>query len=202
MRVVTVLRQGREYGPRHAQALHQQITEWLPCVDAVCLSDVDVPGVRTVPLRHDWPGWWSKMELFRPDLTGDILYMDLDTVIVGPLDDIAAVRSLTLLRDFYKPGHLGSGVMFLPEADRAEVWEAWMTSPQEHMRRHRKGGDQKFLETLWLDKAARWQDVLPGQVVSYKVDIRKHGDKVPHGTRVVAFHGKPRPWALTKELTF
>jgi hypothetical protein len=137
------------------------------------------------------------MELFRPDIIGDILFMDLDTVIVGPLDDLAAVRSLTLLRDFYKPEHLGSGVMFLPEADRAEVWEAWMMSPQRHMRWHRGGGDQKFLETLWLDKAARWQDVLPGQVVSYKADIRKHGDGVPADARLVAFHGKPRPWALT-----
>lgn len=165
--------------------------------ETVCLSDVDVPGVNTLPLRHNWPGWWAKMELFRPEITSDLLYLDLDTVVVGPLDDLVAAPSLTMLRDFYKPAHLGSGVMFLPEADRAEVWGAWMKSPQEHMRRHTRGGDQSFLEAVWGDKPARWQDVLPGQVVSYKADVRKHGDRVPEGARLVAFHGKPRPWHLS-----
>ena len=55
---VTVLRSGGEYGPRHVQWLARQIP------GLVCLSDRKVEGVETIPLRHDWPGWWAKMEMF------------------------------------------------------------------------------------------------------------------------------------------
>jgi len=51
----------------------------------VCLSNVNVPCER-IPLRHNWPGWWSKIELFRSNLFEDrVLYLDLDLLI---LDDL------------------------------------------------------------------------------------------------------------------
>jgi hypothetical protein len=62
---------------------------------------------------------------------------------------------------------------------------------------------------VFAGKAARWQDVLPGQVVSYKIHVQLDPKKgkhignglVPAGTRVVCFHGQPRPWAVP-ELRF
>ena len=56
----------------------------------VCLSNVDVPCER-IPLKHDWPGWWSCIELFRPDLPveGRLLHIELDTLIMGSLGPIA-----------------------------------------------------------------------------------------------------------------
>lgn len=160
-----------------------------------CLTDMDadIDGVDALDLRYRWPGWWSKMELFRPDVRGDFLYMDLDTTVLGPLDDFER-DEVTLLRDFYRPGGLGSGLMFLPEAARAEVWQKWIEKPDYYMAATRKG-DQGFLEMLWLKTAARWQDVLPGKVASYKVHVRPTG-KVPVGASVICFHGKPRPWAV------
>jgi hypothetical protein len=54
----------------------------------VCLSNVDVPCER-VPLINDWPGWWSKIELFRPELFEDrVLYLDLDLVVLKNLSPI------------------------------------------------------------------------------------------------------------------
>ena len=42
-----------------------------------------------IPLINDWPGWWSKLELFRPNIfIGPVIYFDLDTVIVGNIDEI------------------------------------------------------------------------------------------------------------------
>ena len=171
-----------------------QVEAHLPGAEIICLSDVPVP-VQRIPLEHGWPGWWSKLELFRPDIEGDLLFMDLDTSIVGNLSDIASVDRLTLLRDFYRPNGLGSGLMFLPERDRAMIWREWLKMPQGWMRLHKRGGDQAFLERFWLGKAARWQAIRPGQVVSYKADnIALHG--VPTGASVVCFHGRPRPWAV------
>lgn len=137
--------------------------------------------------------------MFRPDLRGDFLFMDLDTVIVGPLDDFERVNKLTVLRDFYRDGKklkegLQSSLMFLPESARQGPWDDFMCNPALSMMMHRYGGDQKLLEDHYINRAARWQDVLPGQVASWKVDC-KNGI-VPPGVNVVVFHGKPRPWAV------
>jgi hypothetical protein len=161
---------------------------------------VGYEGVREIPLAHGWPGWWSKLELFRPDLEerlGDILFFDLDTRIVGDLSDVAAVRELTVLSDFYRNERMGSGLMYLPAHRRPEVWEEWMKNPQGHMRKFR--GDQEFLGPFgWQDSAKRWQQTLPGQVISYKVHVKGKG-ALPEGARVLCFHGKPRPWQLSEE---
>lgn len=195
--VACVLRSGGEYQPWHVDRLRQQVGQYLPDARFLCLSDVDVSVFRK-PLKYAWPGWWSKMELFRPDIRGDLLYFDLDTTIFGPLDDIASVRRLTLLRDFYKDGtqkpeRIQSGMMFLPETDRAAIWSHWIADPSRHMREHR--GDGEYLHSLLFERAARWQDMVPGQVVSYKVHVRGRG--VPAGARVICFHGQPRPWVIT-----
>ncbi len=45
--------------------------------------------IKRIPLKHGYPGWWSKVELHRPDLPkGRTLYLDLDTHIVGSLKSI------------------------------------------------------------------------------------------------------------------
>lgn len=198
MKAFCVLRSGPTYKPQHVQDLCFQLSLQAPFIDLTVLSDVDVPGVKRIALKSDWPGWWAKMELFRPDITGDFLYIDLDTQIVGGMEDFADLDKLTIVRDFYRDGvrrpeGLQSCLMYLPEADRVEVWKHWRA---ELIRGYRgRGlGDQAFLETLWMDKAQRFQDVLPGQVVSYKVHC-KHGG-VPEDARVVCFHGAPRPWQV------
>ena len=111
--------------------------------DFYCLSDCrDVPGF--IELRYNWPGWWSKMEMFRPDIRGDFLYMDLDTILLGDITALFRGR-LTILQDFYRMKGLQSSLMFLPAMQRGKVWRKWMESPEVWMDKHRRGGDQTFL---------------------------------------------------------
>lgn len=209
MRIFTVLRSGGEYTPAHVRALQKQIAQFAPLEEFVCLSDVAIPGVEVIPLEHNWPGWWSKQELYRPDIAGNILYLDLDTVIVGPLDDIVKTTKLTMLRDFYRTGvgypqmlgarkeGLGSGMMFLPESDRAAVWKEWVVNPAQFMNQYFRTGDQAFLERHYLKSADRWQDVVLNQVISYKVHCLNKGQFcIPYDARVLCFHGQPRPFNL------
>lgn len=185
----------QEYTIEHVHALQRQLEKWAPGVPFECISNVKIPGVTCIPYKRAWPGWWIKMSLMDPEIPGDFLFMDLDTVITGPLDDILAVRKLTLLRDFYRDGKklkegLGGGVMYLPDDVRAPVWDFWMQQPQLQMRMYARG-DQFLFERFWLGSARRWQDVVPGQVVSWKVNCQ---NGIPPDARIVCFHGQPRPF--------
>jgi hypothetical protein len=193
MRILCVLRSGGEYGPEHVKRLQAQLAA-VGELDFACLSDVLIGGVATIPLRWDWPGWWAKMELFRPDLRGDFLFLDLDMSIVGSLDSFRQINVLALMRDVYRPGGLQSAIMLLPERDRGLIWQEWIRSPQQWRARYRRGGDQAFLERFWLRKAQRLQDLAPGEIVSYKADV--DGKGLPQSARVICFHGKPRPWEV------
>jgi len=203
MRIVTVFNSRalpgyrQEFEIEHVHALKRQLDKWAPSVPFECMSNVNVPGVTCRKLRRGWPGWWAKMELLDPEVPADFLFMDLDTIVLGPLDDILAVRELTLLRDFYRDGKklkegLGGGLMYLPAEPRKQVWDFWMCQPQLQMRVFARG-DQFLFEKFWLGSAARWQDKVPGQVVSWKVHCAKG---VPPDARVVCFHGQPRPWSV------
>lgn len=204
MRIVTVLTKrtlhggAQEFGPRHVQALARQIEQYAPKARLECLTDMRIDGVRTIPLRENWPGWWAKMEMFHPDFPGDFLFIDLDAVIVGSLDDILANHQLTMLRDFYRDGKklaegLGSGLMYVPADARKGIWGVWKQQPQLNMRLY-PGGDQRLMEKFWLRSSARWQDIVPGQIASWKVNCKNGA--IPPGARIVMFHGKPRPWEV------
>lgn len=204
MRIVTVFTPRAhhmgtcEYTPKHVQALQKQVAQWAPFVEFECLTNAKIDGVKTVPLRNAWPGWWAKMNLWDPQTPADFLFLDLDTVITGPLDDILAVRELTMLRDFYRDGKklkegLGSGLMYVPAGCRQDVWNLWIQQPELMMRTYPRG-DQFLLERFFLNTAKRWQDVVPNRVVSWKVHCKN--DVVPADASVVCFHGKPRPWEV------
>jgi hypothetical protein len=177
-----VLRSGGDFTPAHVQWLARQVP------GLVCLSDVEVPGVQTIPLEHDWPKWWAKLEMFGPRLGGDVLMIDLDTVVIRM--PAMPTRS-TVLRDFSDPSLMGSGLMFVTELDRARIYQAWMKDPAGHMERNQKWprwGDQGFLYD-YLITAQKWQSV--AKVYSYKVHCIR---QVPEDADIVCFHGKPRPW--------
>ncbi len=179
MTPVCVLRSGGEYEPEHVRWLARQVP------GIVCLSDVPVPGVETVALRYGWPGWWSKLELFSDAIDGDLMFYDLDTVVLRPLPTPGRT---TVLRDFYNPQRIGSGLMYIAKADKARIWDTWIADIAGHVRRAGRFGDQAFLQGF-LGSAQKWQDIAP--VYSYKVHCRRG---LPADAAVVCFHGKPRPW--------
>lgn len=181
---------------QHVYWLHRQLAQhWKG--KTLCLSDKPL-RVPSIQLRTDWPGWWAKMEMFAPWIEGDILYMDLDTVLVGDITPLAEVGKTTVLRDFYRGGDfIGSGLMYVTEADRALIWEAFNRNPKRYMAdcvTRAKWGDQGFLQAYFGDKD-KWQDVLPDHVVSFKASGREE-PKPP--CRVACFHGNPRPWQVVK----
>lgn len=190
MNVLTVLKSGGEYGSHHVQWLAKQIG-----INLHCISDVplDIPNVIRIPSQHDWRGWWCKMEMFRPDIDWPFLYCDLDTVFLKGVPDWN-IKETTVLSDMYGQAHINSGLMYIANEDKKQIWDAWMANPQKHMN-CLPGGDQMFLDVFWRKKQ-RFQGVYNGEVVSYKADV------IPKGftgrEKIVCFHGQPRPWDAAK----
>ena len=147
---------------------------------------MDVPD--RIPLENDWPGWWSKIELFK--LEGPLLYFDLDTIIKGDLSDIAEQchkQEFIVLNDFYREKGIGSGMMGWNESVRY-IYDAFAKNPRQYMDQYRNGGDQSFIESQC--SPVKWQNIVRDHVVSYKVHVMNGKS---NGARVVCFHGKPKP---------
>ena len=200
--IACVLKVGGGFLPEHVAALRDGVERNLSLPHRfLCLSDVPVPCER-IPLPFGWPGWWNKLILFKPGvLEGPVLYFDLDTIIVGSLDDIALGHRFTVLRNFWasaygEPERIGSGMMAW-NCDLSAIYEAFARNPERFMREYRtkaKWGDQGFIKDHSLIEPDRWQDKHPSKVVSYKKHVRPLR-KVPREAAVICFHGIPRPWS-------
>ncbi|MBJ3814630.1 hypothetical protein F9C28_06745 [Shimwellia pseudoproteus] len=215
MLIVSVLRCGKDFTPRHAQWLHRQFG----ATRSVCLTDAgDIPGVETAPLLYNWPGWWAKLELFNPQhpVIGaqDLLYIDIDTVITGDLGGLNGLSRMTMLTDFAWQGQANapaaSGIMFIPAKDKYRAWHAFTENAEAIMAENKAPpfhGDQGFIGQIYPD-ADRWQDIFPGHIISYKANIATPGmpgfsvklhdgvadGSLPGEAKIVCFHGSPRPW--------
>lgn len=161
--------------------------------DFVCLSNVsDVVGYKE--LKYNFGGWWSKMELFRPDIDDDIFYVDLDTVIHKDFSDLIDLAKNSdkpiMLEDLLYKNRLASGVMYIPNKYKSIVWDKWIESPEKWMTMYKIGGDQAFIETVYSGLADKWQDIT-SKICSYKFGIKRGVD--PNTVSIICYHGLPRP---------
>jgi hypothetical protein len=208
--VVAVLRSAPGlFGILDARRLHAGVSRWVTRDwrhrwEFKLFTDRSVPGISCIPLRDGWLRWWAKLPMFEPGaLRGPILYLDLDTVVVGDLDELmelpSSVDAPAALEDFYAPGKRASGVLAW-DADRhgeelADAWRRFCADPPGVMRANPRRMDS-FLGPSF-ERADPIQRMLPGQVVSYKIHCepkhpyQRHAS-VPEGARLVCFHGRPR----------
>jgi hypothetical protein len=191
MNVVCVLKSGGEYDAEWVRKLREGVTRNLSIKHKfICLSDVEVPCER-IPLRHGWPGWWAKIEVFS-FASQKTLYLDLDTVVTGSLDHFANLDTdFSMLRNFHDPNMVGSGVMWFGKSQK-HVYDRFCEKPFRWIEYHKKKqngpylGDQAF---IW-DSFKRKVSHLPMETIkSYKMHC-KNG--LPKNTSLVCFHGLPK----------
>jgi hypothetical protein len=165
-------------------------------IDFVCLTDREYDfeeDVHQIPLRNPEAGWGSLCEAWRPDLMlGRRCVLGLDTVIVGPIDEIMQTDcDIGLLRDPYAPDQIGNMVGIYDEYYSGNLWLLWLESEGLN--------DQQFLRKyVGTDRAVLLNDKYPGQILSYKVDIKGKAVAVPP-VKIVYFHGNPKPNEIKDE---
>jgi len=172
---------------------------------------LDGIGCHVVDLRHDLPAWWSKLEVFR--IMGPVLYLDLDTVLVGSIEPLlAAVHTLAtneiiMLRGFrdlnFASGIMGwngdftwllSGLLDKMRSQRS-TFSVLPRGITLELGDKRYRGDQNYITEALEDAGARIiavQTVQPG-IISYKHHVLRAGLPLPDDTSIVCFHGTPRP---------
>jgi hypothetical protein len=184
---------------------------------------------RPVPahmIRHDlteWPGisgprrsWWYKMQLFNAQHhQGNMLYFDLDTVIVRdiswitalPTDNLWGIRDFKYLQNANR-SVLNSSIMWWNVSSLAWVWQDFVSQDVATVTR-RYPGDQDYIYAALGANRIRYFD--QPQVQSwrwqcwdggYDFGRRAHrlpgtGTQIPPDASVLVFHGNPKPHKIT-----
>lgn len=190
--VACVLRSGPLYTPAWVHRLRRNVAAHLGEHRFACLSDIEVEGVETIPLKHGWPGWWSIVEVFRPGLfTGRVLYLDLADLVVRPLDPFFEGEGFRIARSPLIPapmhGRFASGLMAFDAGD-TEIYDRF--APQAGNVIRRLHGDQEWIEELRPDAATFDQHMTAGF----------RGECVagpPEDARVIFVHGQPKPHQIS-----
>lgn len=165
----------------------------------VCLTNTNVP-CESIPLERNWPGWWSKIELFRPGLfEGQVFYLDLDTVILKNIDNIVSQEEDFIgLRPFnplkvLDTWYFASGLLGWKAGKFDFLYEDFDFALEHKINR----GDQDYLSKA-LDtrdiEFIYWQDLVDG-IFSYKRHVRNTAYNVTDPS-IICFHGSPRPWEV------
>jgi hypothetical protein len=190
----TVLKTGGEYDYRHLAWLQRQLN-----VPINCLTDGKLERtaeINPLELKQDWPGWWSKIELFRPDISGNILYLDLDTVVLNLPEKYLSPRTAPIfLLDANRKhaGPINSGLMYIPRNHprRHEPYFDMLKDPATVTLKFK--GDQHYLDGYFKTGCLFWQELFPNESKSFKKDLRRGA---PTNENIVFFHGQPRPWTV------
>lgn len=158
--------------------------------------------VRIVPVGL--PSWWSGMPFWMakpPGIrTDSILYLDLDVVITGSLDDLIRYPSShACMKDYpsfacpkgrEKDGNVS--VTLIRNGAGSIVWEKYLEAGKPIW--NPLGTVKGPLPLAAQELVNRYvkTDLFPEDwVCSYKLHVLKKG--VPSDCRAVAFHGRPKP---------
>lgn len=226
-RVVICMKWGRKYDADYVTVLHRATRKNLSGdFRFVCLTD-DTTGIvddtiETFPIpeigctSEMWAnGAWPKLSVFSKELyglEGRALFIDLDTVISGSLDqffeheDPVIGYEASPKRKWWKSGgglgsELGTGIFAFDIGAQSQVVTRFQDDPAGTFQECK-------LEQIWVQKTAQggisfWPE---GWVVSFKRDLRRpigmdlifEPKRPAPGVSVVAFHGKPQPHVLLR----
>jgi len=214
--VACVYRSGsRLYTTSYVEILQDMVRRHLSRpYEFVCLSDDERVPCRRIPLIAGWPGYFSKIELFRQGLFhGPVLYFDLDTIIHGSLDALADLACKIPFGCVSDPlgGHMNSSVLMF-NVDCSVVFERFDATGffERRLQRHawwllrRVGlerrvsmgssyGDQGFTEMCLTDAGIPITHVdrlLPELFSTFNYSASR--DREPPGS-ICMMMGRPKP---------
>ena len=217
MATVLCMKWGTKYGPEYVNRLHSMVQRHLTIPHRfVCLTDNKDglnPGIETFPIPSlKLPAGapergWTKLVSFSPDLSapggpelrGEILFLDIDIVIVGNMDAFfQQPGEFLIIRDWQKGDITGNSSVYRWTAGaHPDVLEYFRSNLEAVRKRHRN--EQEFL-TAHLSgqgKVGYWPETWCRSFKRHCIKpfsfLIARETEIPEGTRVLVFHGKPDP---------
>jgi len=206
--IACVYKAGGRYDMHHVWALIKELDLCGPAglIDnLIFLTDSsEVPENKKISLLHDWPGWWSKIELFRPGIfQGRVLYFDLDTVIKNEISDLVqlAVESSSLLalkpridKEGKQVGHMRTAIMSWTGGDLTGIYKRFAKDPWGWMEKQKTSrsdegmrGDQGFVQRFVTPEY--FEDYLPQHYIAHDKDWLR-SDVIQNKAHIVLWRGK------------
>lgn len=185
-----------------------------------CVPVPTWPEVTDNPRRY----WWYKMYLFSKHmhLAGDVLYLDMDTVIVNDIDKLFTyTHKFCICQDFNRkwlPNYhvCNSSVMRWNTSTHSYIWEQFENNRSNIIKKYT--GDQDFITACIKDQQYQWWpkewcmsfkwEVYRGGLVKSGTGLDNKGNwpaadnayhepnqpwRLDPNTSVVVFHGRPEP---------
>lgn len=217
MILATVYKSGGDFDIRYVESLVYQLRNYGGYKGAIhCLTDrieevAALGDPKPIQLKHDWPGWWSKIELFRPGLfRNDVLYLDLDTFIFDEILKLVKICQQNERPLFLRGTHprarqnnwLASGMMAWKGNQLSAIYNAFMDIGPKRAVKEQKDfpagagqkGDQGFIRRVLGDNDHDFFQglALPNKYIMFKrhVIIDK---KNTEGCHVLCWSGSSRP---------
>ena len=214
---VLCLKHGNKYSYDYVNKLYNMTKRNLTIPFRFACITEDTTGLNSeivhIPLpKHNLSGWWFKTWVFSDELPikGEILFIDLDVVIIDNIDDIWIYKpdKFCIIRDFIRstvPGwsKFNSSVFRYTTGKYNYLWDILRKDLSQMQSFH---GDQDFLNKYLINDFEYFPDIW---MQSYKWEIRDRKDlvksisgsyfpvkiepKVNKHTKILIFHGDPKP---------
>lgn len=217
---------GTGYSWQYVENLHNMLSRNL---SRDVVLHVYTEASRTVPapfVKHeltDWPGiggrkrsWWYKMQLFNAnEFRGNLLYFDLDIVLVRNIDWILQhhMDYFWTIQDFrylQSPAYkaMNSSVMYWNTERFAWVWDQFASQDintvvrgypgdQDYLNRVLTHNHKRYLN-LTQFQSWRWQVADGGYNFKHRCALQPGtGATISPDASVIVFHGNPKPHEVT-----
>jgi len=192
--IACVLKSGGDYDEKYVQIMKRMIEKTVTIPYKFCvLTDMNVKDIELIILKKNFPGWWSKLELF--SLYGPVLYIDLDTVILHNIDKLVNSVSRMDNGQFWmlppfnssrrEKGMWASGIM---------AWHGdFRYLIDKFDRKNYEGWDQVYISKTLEKRGVKIESIGRfSRIASYKRHCSSTSNK-PNEFDIVCFHGRERP---------
>lgn len=165
---------------------------------------IPITGFKDFDNQEDWAkgNGWLKLSCFvNPlyDLKGPTLFLDLDIVITGAIDDFFThEKTFTVIREWSMSDGTGNTSVFLYHAgEHSDALNEFISNKNVYLTHHRN--EQEYI-TQYLIKNKKVNYWPSEWCVSFKYHCMGRGlrswiqePSIPEGAKVVVFHGEPNP---------
>ena len=206
--IITV-KHGTKYGPEYVNKMYNMVYRNITIpFRFYCVTDDSYgleKNIRPVMLPEDYQfkGWWCKPYIFKTGLFKDGVnfYIDLDMVILRNIDELmtympghfVAMRDPVYVRTPTNNKSLASGIMRWENNTYNMIHERLQRDDSIVRSFH---GDQDY---IWRYHSHDIKFYPDNWTMSYKWDhVRDY--KINIETKVLVFHGEPRPHQITDEI--